>query len=81
MSVREVVQKRFASAAKSRKLPPLTDDLRLTDTGLDSLSFAVIVAQLEDDLGYDPFNQSAEVSFPVTFGDFVRLYESHHTAT
>jgi acyl carrier protein len=79
MSVREVVQQRFASAAKSRssKLPPLTDELRLTDSGLDSLSFAVIVAELEDELGFDPFNEEVEVTFPVTFGDFVRLYENH----
>jgi acyl carrier protein len=79
MSVREVVQQRFASAAKSRnsKLPPLTDDLKLMDSGLDSLSFAVIVTQLEDELGFDPFNEAVEVIFPVTFGDFVRLYENH----
>jgi acyl carrier protein len=79
MSVREVVRQRFVSAAKSRnsKLPALTDDLKLTDSGLDSLSFAVIVAQLEDELGFDPFNDTAEVKFPVTFGDFVRLYENH----
>jgi hypothetical protein len=38
------------------------------------LSFALIVARLEDTLGYDPF-ETAE-SFPVTFGDFVKLYES-----
>lgn len=81
MPVREVVQQRFISAAKSRKikLPALTDDLKLTDSGLDSLSFAVIVAELEDDLGFDPFNQAVEVPFPVTFGDFVRLYENHRT--
>jgi acyl carrier protein len=81
MSVREVVQQRFASAAKSRNrnLPPLTDELRLTDSGLDSLSFAVIVAELEDELGFDPFNQEADVPFPVTFGDFVRLYENRPT--
>jgi acyl carrier protein len=79
MSVREVVQHRFLNAAKSRsaKLPPLTDELRLTDSGLDSLSFAVIVAELEDELGFDPFNQEVDVAFPVTFGDFVRLYEKH----
>lgn len=79
MSVREIVEQRFISAAKSRnsKLPPLTDELKLTDSGLDSLSFAVIVAELEHELGYDPFNEAVEVRFPVTFGDFVRLYERH----
>jgi len=80
-SVREVIQQRFARIAQSRnsKLPPLVDDLRLMDSGLDSLSFAVIVAELEDELGLDPFNDAVEVTFPVTFGDFVRLYENHRT--
>jgi acyl carrier protein len=59
---------------QQRQLAVLTDDLKLLESGLDSLSFALIVARLEDTLGYDPF-ESAE-SFPVTFGDFVRLYES-----
>jgi acyl carrier protein len=77
MSIRELIQQQFARTAKSRNrtLPPLTDNLRLADTGLDSLSFAVIVAQLEDVLLFDPFND-AIVRFPATFGDFVRLYEN-----
>jgi acyl carrier protein len=60
---------------QQRKLAPLTDNLKLLESGLDSLSFALIVARLEEALGYDPFD-TAE-SFPVTFGDFVKLYESH----
>jgi acyl carrier protein len=59
-----------------RKLAPLTDDLKLLQSGLDSLSFAIIVARLEDQLGFDPFNAAAAVEFPVTFGDFLRLYEN-----
>ena len=31
---------------------------------------------LEDELGFDPFNAEEAVEFPVTFGDFVRLYEN-----
>jgi acyl carrier protein len=60
---------------QQRKLAPLTDPLRLLESGLDSLSFALIVARLEEALGYDPFD-TAE-SFPVTFGDFVKLYENY----
>jgi hypothetical protein len=48
----------------------------LLGSGLDSLSFAIIVASLEDELGFDPFNTEV-VEFPITFGDFVKLYESH----
>jgi hypothetical protein len=60
-----------------RNLSALSDDLRLLHSGLDSLSFALIVARLEDALGYDPFDSDETVQFPVTFGDFVKLYEKH----
>jgi acyl carrier protein len=63
------------AAEQERKLVALTDDTRLIDCGLDSLSFAIIVARLEDRLGVDPFSSAATTDFPVTFGDFVRLYE------
>jgi acyl carrier protein len=77
MSVRATITSLFEQVAREqqRRLSPLSDDLRLLESGLDSLSFALIVARLEDKLGSDPFD-TAE-SFPVTFGDFVRLYESH----
>ena len=76
MNVRSSITSMFEAVAREqqRQLAVLTDDLKLLESGLDSLSFALIVARLEDTLGYDPF-ESAE-SFPVTFGDFVRLYES-----
>lgn len=77
MSVRSTIQAQFQSVAveQERKLATLTDDLKLIDCGLDSLSFAIIVARLEDSLGVDPFSSDQAVDFPVTFGDFVRLYE------
>src|SRR5690348_6038880 len=64
------------AAEHGRTLAPLTDELRLFDTGLDSLGFAIIVARLAELLNCDPFNSGAAVSFPMTFGDFVRMYES-----
>jgi acyl carrier protein len=57
-------------------LAPLRDDLALLDSGLDSLGFAVLVARLEDKLGVDPFTASEDALFPVTFGDFVKVYEN-----
>ncbi len=77
MPVRAIITTHFQEVAREqqRQLAPLADDLKLLQCGLDSLSFALIVARLEDALGYDPFD-TAE-SFPVTFGDFVKLYESH----
>ena len=76
MNVRSTITSMFETVAREqqRHLAVLSDDLKLLESGLDSLSFALIAARLEDTLGYDPF-ESAE-SFPVTFGDFVRLYES-----
>jgi acyl carrier protein len=62
---------------QNRKLSRLSDDLKLLDSGLDSLSFALIVARLEDALGYDPFEVADDLKFPVTFGEFVQLYENH----
>jgi aryl carrier-like protein len=78
MSVRTTIASQFQQVAKEqdRTLAPLSDDMQLVQSGLDSLSFAIIVARLEDSLGIDPFNASGALEFPVTFGDFVRLYES-----
>jgi len=79
MSVRSTVISQFeqVAAEQNRKLSRLSDDLKLLESGLDSLSFALIVARLEDALGFDPFDVPDDVKFPVTFGDFVRMYENH----
>jgi hypothetical protein len=82
MSVRSTITSQFERVAKEqkRKLAPLTDDLSLLDSGLDSLSFALVVMHLENALGYDPFDVEGDVKFPVTFGDFVKIYEDHSKA-
>ena len=76
MSVKLEVLTQFEQVARQQKkrLAPLTDDLVLLDSGLDSLCLAIIVARLEDALGVDPFSAD-DAEFPVTLGDFVRLYE------
>ena len=78
MSVRSTVTTIFEQVAREqqRTLVPLSDDLKLSESGLDSLSFAIIVAKLEEEVGFDPFNSDELGEFPVTFGDFVRLYEA-----
>jgi acyl carrier protein len=77
MAVRSKVTTIFkqVAAEQQRTLVPLSDELKLLESGLDSLSFAIIVAKLEDEVGFDPFSSDEAVEFPVTFGDFVRLYE------
>ena len=79
MSVRATITSQFEEVAREqkRKLAPLADELKLLQSGLDSLSFALIVARLEESLGFDPFDSTDDLKFPVTFGDFVKLYENH----
>jgi acyl carrier protein len=67
---------RKVAAEQNVRLAPLSDDLNLLDSGLDSLCFAILVARLEDSLGVDPFTASDDVTFPVTLGDFVQAYEN-----
>ena len=75
--VKSTITAQFRQVAREqdRMLAPLSDQLKLVKSGLDSLSFAIIVARLEDSLGVDPFNAAETAELPVTFGDFVRLYE------
>ena len=78
MSVRAAVISQIEQIGReiNKDLPPLTDDLVLMDSGLDSLAIAIAVTRLEDALGLDPFTQSSDISYPVTLGDFIRFYEN-----
>jgi acyl carrier protein len=60
---------------QGKQLGPLSDQMMLMETGLDSLSLAVLVVRLQDRLGVDPFSTLDGVGFPVTLGDFVQMYE------
>jgi hypothetical protein len=83
ISIRTMVWTQFEQVAREqeRSLPPLSDDLVLAETDLDSLCFAIIVARLEDALGYDPFSLADDMIFPVTLRDFVNLYETYANGT
>jgi hypothetical protein len=78
MNVRSEIIDLFTRVAQEQgiRLAPITDDLALLDSGLDSLCFAIVVARLEGLLGVDPFSSSEDVLFPVTFGEFVRFYDN-----
>ena len=77
MSVRTTIMDEFKQIAEEqdRHLPLLSDDTPLLESGLDSLCFAILVARLEGSLGVDPF-ASENSMFPVTFGEFVSVYEN-----
>jgi len=78
MSLRPVIIEHITRVAEQQRktLAPLTDDLPLLDSGLDSLCIAIVVASLDDDLGLDPLSGSDDVPLPVTIGDFIGLYEN-----
>jgi acyl carrier protein len=78
MSVKSTIISEINEIAseQGKTVAPLTDDLVLLDSGLDSLCFAILVARLEDKLGVDPFTAAEDVYFPVTFADFVKFYEA-----
>jgi acyl carrier protein len=78
MDVKSEIIAQFSQVAEEhdKRLSPLTDDLALLDSGLDSLCFAIVVARLENSLGVDPFSADEDACFPVTFGDSMRFYEN-----
>ncbi|EGR2474984.1 hypothetical protein [Vibrio cholerae] len=55
----------------------LSDDTILLETELDSLGFAILVALLEEELDYDPFQLMEDAVYPQTFGEFVAIYEKY----
>ena len=77
MTIQALIFEQFeqVALAQEKTVAPLTEELVLLESGLDSLCFAIIVAKLEDELGVDPFTASENVYFPVTLGEFVKFYE------
>ncbi len=84
-TVKETILTLFDEVMETMSRTPqcrLTDDAVLLQTGMDSLGFAILVARLEQDLGYDPFVLMDTPFYPETFGEFVEIYarfESHRT--
>jgi acyl carrier protein len=75
--LRSIILDQFEQVSREQKkqLAALSDDLVLLESGLDSLCFAIIIARLEDKLGFDPFATVDDVQFPVTLGDLIKFYE------
>ena len=78
MSIRSTILDQMSLVARlqHQTLAPLSDGLPLLESGLDSLSLAILVANLEDELGLDPFGTGSTVAIPKTVGDFILLYET-----
>jgi acyl carrier protein len=77
MSIRDLVLSEVRNVAleQDKTLPPLTDDLPLLESGLDSLCFAILVSRLEDATGRDPFANAKASEFPRTLGELIAFYE------
>ena len=76
MSVKLAIIEQMKQIAREhgKTLAPLNENLVLADCGLDSFGLAVLVARLEDKLGIDPFTAAEDAFFPVTLGDFMKVY-------
>lgn len=78
MLLREIIIKTIKSVAESSDahlFEPLTDETVLLESGLDSMGFAILVAQLEEELKFDPFTMTEEPIYPRTLGEFIEFYE------
>jgi len=67
--------KEVASSRGTELIGPLKPETVLLDTGLDSLSFAILIASLEKKFGYDPFVLSEKPYYPTTI---VQLCDYYH---
>lgn len=69
---------RLVASETGSSIADIIDDKTvLLESGLDSLGFAILVARLEEELGYDPFTMMTEPSYPHTFGEFIEIYERY----
>ncbi len=67
----------FSEQVEDIPMPEITNDLVLLESGLDSMGFAVLVVELEEILGFDPFSISEEPFYPSTFGELISFYENN----
>lgn len=75
--IQEVFNDVYTGQTPGAEPVALADDTVLLDTGLDSLGFAILVTQLEEELDYDPFTLSSDAFYPQTFGEFVDFYHEN----
>ena len=75
MNVRREIIAQLLQVAKDhgRRLAPLTDNLALLNSGVDSLGFAILVNRLEAAFGFNPFAEDDFRNFPITLGQVYRL--------
>jgi len=70
-----LLMREVASEGGAELCADIDDDTVLLQSGLDSLGFAILIARLEEDLGYDPFTLMDEPVYPQTFGELIAIYQ------
>jgi acyl carrier protein len=80
--MKNIILEKFNDALEQtdvdKKYEGISDDQVLLDSGLDSLGFAILVALLEEELDFDPFQEMEDAVYPITFGEFVAIYENRN---
>ena len=64
-----------AELSDCKLVEPIGCNTLLLESGLDSLGYAMLVAQLEEDLGFDPFTEMEIDIYPSTFAEFLAIYQ------
>lgn len=78
MNIEQVVRSAMTEVAQlsdCQLIEPIEAITVLLQSGLDSLGYAMLVAQLEEELGFDPFTDLQIKVYPSTFADFVAVYQ------
>lgn len=82
--LRDTIIKKFNEALQQtdikKQYTDIPDNTVLLETELDSLGFAILVALLEEELDYDPFQLMDDAIYPRTFGEFVAIYDKYAKA-
>lgn len=64
-----------AELSDCKLIEPIELNTLLLECGLDSLGYAMLVAQLEEDLGFDPFTELQIDIYPNNFAEFLAIYQ------
>jgi acyl carrier protein len=72
--IREAMQQ-VAQLSDCQLVEPIESTTLLLECGLDSLGYAMLVAQLEENLGIDPFTELGIAIYPSTFSEFLAIYQ------
>ncbi|WP_394494180.1 acyl carrier protein [Shewanella sp. ENK2] len=78
--MKKIILEKFNEALEQtdvdKRYETIADEQLLLESGLDSLGFAILVALLEEELDFDPFQEMEDAVYPTTFGEFVAIYEN-----